>query len=232
MIPVLLALDYRELGPAISVARATRDHVGGFKVGLELLMSEGLRAVSTIAELDRPVLADAKLHDIPNTVHGAAARLGTSGARWVTVHASGGREMMSAAAQGLTRGAGGDGVGVLAVTVLTSLDETDLNSLGTCRSIAERVVTLARLASESGVEGVVCSPHELTLVNEAAPELLKVTPGIRISGSDSHDQRRFADPASALAAGADWLVIGRAITQSADPAEAARGIAEVIAPIS
>lgn len=228
MNPVLVALDYSDLDRALSVARETSDHVGGYKVGLELLMAEGPRAVATIAEIGLPVFADAKLHDIPNTVAGAARQLASHGARWVTVHAAGGSDMMSAAVDGLAQGAEGREVGMLTVTVLTSLDEADLESIGLAGPISRRTVALAKLGRGAGTEGVVVSPHEVAAVRDAAPNLLIVTPGIRPDGAGSQDQKRFATPDMALAAGADLLVIGRAITEAGEPREAARAVAEMI----
>ncbi len=228
MNPVLVALDYADLDRALSMARETRDHVGGYKVGLELLMAEGPRAVAAVSELGLPVFADAKLHDIPNTVAGAARQLAAHGARWVTVHALGGSDMMSAAVEGLARGAEGRNVGMLAVTVLTSLDESDLESIGLAGPIGSRTLILANLARRAGTEGVVISPHEVAGIGDAGADLLKVTPGIRTVGVGSQDQKRVATPEFALAAGADLLVMGRAITGADDPREAARVIAETI----
>lgn len=226
MTPVLVALDLPDLDRALAMARLVSPHVGGFKVGLELLMNEGPTAVARVAELGLPVFADAKLHDIPNTVAGAAKGLGRMGARWVTVH-PGGRAMITAAADALAETTEGHG-GVLVVTVLTSLSEEDLAELGISRSVTSQVAAMASLAAAAGAEGAVCAPEEAGTVRSAAPDLTIVTPGIRPVGSASDDQKRHATPAVARAAGADWLVIGRPITAAPDPAEAARLIAAEI----
>lgn len=218
--PVLVALDFSELGRALSVARQVAPHVGGFKVGLELLMSEGPLAISRIAEVGLPVFADAKLHDIPNTVAGAARSLGRHGPRWVTVH-PGGRAMIEAAVEALAESTDGEG-GILVVTVLTSLAPDDLTEIGVDRSVSEQVAGMARLASAAGAEGAVCAPSESALVRATAPDLTVVTPGVRPAGAPGGDQKRHSTPAAARAAGADWLVIGRPITAAPDPVEAAR----------
>lgn len=222
MNPILLALDMADASAARDLARSVRPYVGGFKVGLELIMAQGPTIVSEVARLGLPVFADVKLHDIPNTVYGAARQIGMHGARWITVHSSGGQDMIEAAVEGLSEV--GDG-GVLAVTVLTSLDREDLLEIGVGADVADETLILADLAARSGAEGVVCSPLELESLARSQPDLLKVTPGIRPPGSASGDQKRTADPAAALAAGADLLVVGRAITGQSDPARAAGELA-------
>lgn len=224
--PVLVALDLPSLQGALDLARRVQPHVGGFKVGLELLMSEGPRAVADVAELGLPVFADAKLHDIPNTVAGAARALGRHGARWVTVH-PGGREMVRIGAEALAEGSDGYG-GILVVTVLTSLDAGDLADIGIGRTLSEQVTAMAALAAGSGAEGVVCSPGEISAARVGGPGLTVVTPGVRPPGPSGDDQKRVATPEAALAAGADWLVIGRPITAAPDPAESASVIAAAL----
>lgn len=226
--PILVALDLPDLDEAEEMARRLEGHVGGFKVGLELLMGSGPTAISRIAALGLPVFADAKLHDIPNTVEGACRELSSRGARWVSVHALGGASMMEAAVIGLEEGSGDRRSGALAITVLTSMDEAALESVGIEGTIETAVSGLCRLAAFSGAEGVVCSPHEIGLVKGVSKDLVTVTPGIRPPGVESHDQRRVATPSEALSAGADWLVVGRAITAYPDPVEAARALAEEI----
>lgn len=221
--PILVALDVSTAEEAVRLAQSVAPHVGGFKVGLELLMGPGPGTVGAIAQLGKPVFADAKLHDIPNTVRAAAAALGRMGARWVTVHATGGRAQLEAAAEGLKKGAGNRPVGVLAVTVLTSLDNADLAQIGLGQSAGRQTSRLAKLAVAAGAEGVICSPKELGVVASVAPELLKVTPGIRLTDA-TDDQKRVATPEDALARGADYLVIGRPITRASDPSEAAARI--------
>lgn len=225
MNPIIVALDRPDLDGAARLARTLVDDVGGFKVGLELLMGVGPQAIESIAELGKPVFADAKLHDIPNTVGRAAARIRDAGARWLTVHASGGREMIAAASQGM------GGSGVLAVTVLTSLASSDLADTGVDATIATQVARLATLGSAAHAEGVVCSPAEISLVKEQQPSLRIFTPGVRPSGSSRDDQKRVATPEKARADGADYLVIGRPITNADDPALAARTITASLATL-
>jgi len=222
--PVLVALDVPTLAEAETLAGAVQGHVGGFKVGLELVMAEGPRAIRRIAARGLPVLADVKLHDIPNTVRRAASRVRAAGARWVTAHAAGGGKMLDAALAGM----GGER-GVLAVTVLTSLGDADLAAAGADRSTGAQVELMARLADDRGAEGVVCSPREAASVKEISSRLLVATPGIRPHGASIGDQRRTAAPVEALRSGADLLVIGRAITSAPDPAAAAAAIASDIA---
>ena len=224
--PILVALDLSDLARAERLARSLDGYVGGFKVGLELLMGEGPESVSRIAELGLPVFADAKLHDIPNTTERAARQLAAHGARWITAHATGGSRMIEAAASGLTAGSEGRKAGVLAVTVLTSLQQTDLETLGMSGSVRTQSVELARLARRAGAEGVICSPLEVAAVKTLSPQFLVVTPGIRTGGSAHGDQKRTATPVEALRAGADFIVVGRAITEASDPVASATSILE------
>ena len=224
--PILVALDTPTADRALELGSALAPHVAGFKVGLELLMGPGPGLIGELGRLDRPIFVDAKLHDIPNTVAAAARQLGEAGARWVTVHAAGGRRMMEAAVSGLAEGAGDKDSGILAVTVLTSL--ADLAEIGIHDAVAGQVDRMARLAAAAGVEGIVCSPLEIETCTTAAPGLTTVVPGIRPGGSEPHDQARVATPEEAIEAGADYLVIGRAITMAADPAGAAAAIGESI----
>ncbi|MEA1902751.1 MAG: orotidine-5'-phosphate decarboxylase, partial [Actinomycetota bacterium] len=170
--PVLVALDVPRLDKAESLARRLAPHVGGFKVGLELIMSHGPSAVASIAKLGLPVFADVKLHDIPNTVEASASAMGAHGARWVTAHASGGKEMLRAAVRGLKSGAAEGPVGVLAVTVLTSLDRSDLDATGTKGDVHDQVLRLGRLAAATGAEGVICSPAEVPSLKGISPSLV------------------------------------------------------------
>lgn len=223
MNPIIVALDLRSAEETVRLARRLAPFVGGFKVGLGLLHGPGPGLVGALARLERPVFADAKLHDIPSQVEAAARRLGECGARWVTVHASGGVEMMEAARRGLSETSARGGI--LAVTVLTSLDATALAGLGLNGSPGRLVARLAKAAGAAGVEGVVCSVKELGDVAQVAPSLLRVTPGIRPDGGRDDDQRRTATPEEALARGADLVVIGRPITAAPDPAAAAESLA-------
>jgi orotidine-5'-phosphate decarboxylase len=226
---VIVALDLRTAEEAVRLARALADYVAGFKVGLGLLYGPGPGLVGTLARIG-PVFADAKLHDIPSQVKAAARRLGEYGARWVTAHAAGGAAMLAAAGEGLAAGSGGRESGVLAVTVLTSIDSAEAGALFG-RSPGELTARLAKRAAAAGVEGVVCSPKELGVVAEVAPSLRRVTPGIRPEGSPVDDQRRTATPAEARARGADLLVVGRPITGASDPVKAAQRLHESLAGI-
>jgi orotidine-5'-phosphate decarboxylase len=224
---VLVALDVPTADEALTLARTLQPHVGGFKVGLELLMGEGSAIVSRVADLGLPVFVDAKLHDIPNTVGRAAERLGSLGARWVTVHASGGREMVRVAAEALNESSGGT-AGVLAVTILTSLGEYELAEIGIERPLDELVSSLARSAAAGGAEGVVCAVTEARLVQALGLGLTVVTPGIRPAEAGAFDQKRVASPATAIRAGSDLLVVGRPITSAPDVVAAAIAICEEV----
>ncbi|MFL5264632.1 MAG: orotidine-5'-phosphate decarboxylase [Anaeromyxobacteraceae bacterium] len=219
---VCAALDFNTWAAAERFARAVAPEVGMLKVGLELFAAEGPPAVRAAAALGRPVFLDLKLHDIPNTVEGAARSAAASGASLLTVHASGGEEMMRAAVRGA-----GPGVRILAVTVLTSLDAAALAAVGLAGSPEHAVVRLAALAVRAGVAGLVCSPLEVAAVRAAVgPAPLLVVPGVRPAGAAKGDQARVATPAEAVRAGADVLVVGRPLRDAPDPAAAARLIAE------
>ncbi|MGA7676594.1 MAG: orotidine-5'-phosphate decarboxylase [Rhizomicrobium sp.] len=226
--PVFVALDTPDLSRAMAVAHAVKPHVGGLKVGLEFISALGPDAVRRIVEVGLPVFADTKFHDIPNTVAGAARAIALLGVGMFNVHASGGEAMMRAAAQAIAdvhpRPL------LIAVTVLTSLDDAALASVGQRGPSAAQVERLAALAKAGGLDGVVCSAHEIAPVRKVCgPDFLTVVPGIRPAGSDLGDQRRVMTPAEALAAGADILVVGRPITAAADPAKAAQSIAQELA---
>lgn len=221
---ILLALDVPTAERAVLLARDLAPIVGGFKVGLELMTGPGPRIVGLLARLGKPVFADAKLHDIPNTVRAAARHLGRAGARWVTAHAAGGRVMLEAAVEGLTEGAGTRPAGILAITVLTSLDRKALAETGVAGTLGKLTAKRARLAARTGCEGVVTSVKELNLISGVAPDLLTVVPGIRPPGVSQDDQIRTASPSEAVRRGADYLVIGRSITKAGDPVRAARDI--------
>ncbi len=218
---ICAALDFPTLAEAERFARQVAPHVGMLKVGLELFAAEGPAAVRALAALGRPVFLDLKLHDIPNTVEGAARSAAASGARLLTVHAAGGAAMVAAAVRGA-----GPGVRVLAVTVLTSLDAAVLEEVGLSGPPLQAVVRLARLAVGAGAGGLVCSPLETRAVRAAVGKgPLLVVPGIRPSGASRGDQARVATPAAAVADGADVLVVGRPLREGSDPAAAARRIA-------
>ena len=220
---LLVALDVSDASRAVRLAGDVFEHVGGFKIGLGLLHGPGPGLVAALVDLGKPVLVDAKLHDIPSQTAAAARSLGTYGARWVTAHVAGGPEMLAAAGEGLADGAGAAPAGILGVTVLTSLDANTLRGLGIDRSPGKLVSSFARVAQRAGCEGIVCSPLELHVVAEVAPGLVKVTPGIR-DASTGDDQARTSTPEEAIERGADWLVVGRPITLAADPVAAAEAL--------
>jgi orotidine-5'-phosphate decarboxylase len=221
---ICAALDFPSLAEAEPFARAVAPHVGMLKVGLELFAAEGPAAVRAVAGLGRPVFLDLKLHDIPNTVAGAARSAARCGAALLTVHAAGGAAMIEAAVQGA-----GSGVRVLAVTVLTSLDAVTLDAVGLAGPPEAAVVRLARLAVAAGAGGLVCSPQEVAAVRAAVgPGPLLVVPGVRPAGAARGDQVRVATPAAAVRAGADVVVVGRPLREGNDPATAARELAREI----
>lgn len=219
MNPVFVALDTSDLADAEHLARAVAPHVGGLKLGLQFFMANGPDGVRRMGDVGLPIFLDVKLHDIPNTVAGALKSLSALDLAVVNVHAGGGADMLKAA-----RDACAPATRLIAVTVLTSLDDDDLLPLGVSDGAAAQVARLADLTREAGLDGVVCSPHEVAALKAAWADGYFVVPGIRIVDGDD-DQKRTLTPRAALDAGASMLVIGRPITGAADPAEAAHAIA-------
>jgi len=220
MNPIYVALDTPELDKARALATAVRGHVGGLKLGLEFFMAQGPQGVRAIADLGLPIFLDVKLHDIPNTVAGAMRSLSPLDLAIVNVHAAGGRAMMVAAREAMA-----PATKVIAVTVLTSLDASDLADIGVGGTAADQVARLAELTRDAGLDGIVCSAHEVAARRATWADGLFVIPGIRPTGADIGDQKRVMTPRQALDAGASVLVVGRPITAAADPAEAAAAIA-------
>lgn len=220
MKPIFVAIDTPDLDRARALAEAVRDHAGGVKLGLEFFSAQGSEGVRRIADLGLPIFLDLKLHDIPNTVAKAVEALAPLQPAILTVHAIGGHEMLFAAKQ-----AAGPATKVVAVTLLTSLDEGDLSDLGIQRSPADQVAHLAWMARDSGVDGIVCSGAEVREAKSAWQNGFFVVPGIRPAGADIDDQKRVVTPAQALVDGASVLVIGRPITGASDPARAITDIA-------
>lgn len=217
MNPLIAALDTADLEELGRLAATLGPHVGYLKVGLEAYTAHGPAAVAAAAPW-APVFLDVKLHDIPTTVAGAAAAAARLGVDLLTVHAAGGPAMVAAAVEAAPD------VAVLAVTVLTSLDDTTLAQVGQGPAL-EQVPRLAALAVAAGAAGVVCAPPEAQAVRAAiGPAGLVVTPGIRPAGTEHHDQARVATPRAAIDAGATHLVLGRALSGAADPAAAVRAI--------
>lgn len=229
---IIVALDVPDRDQALELAHRLKGHVGWVKVGMTLYYAEGPQIVRDLRALGFKVFVDLKLHDIPHQVEGACRTLTRIGADMFTVHASGGREMLSAAVAA-TRAAAekfkAPKPSIVAVTVLTSLDDAALAEIGVTWSSAEQVATLATLARDAGCDGVVCSPREAAAMRELlGADALVVTPGVRPAGEDAGDQARTATPAEAIDAGASHLVIGRPITGAADPAAAAAAIRKEI----
>lgn len=219
---LIVALDFPEAGQAMALAERIEDYCRFFKVGLELYLAEGNELVHELRHRGYSVFLDLKLHDIPNTVASAVLTAAGSGASMLTVHALGGPAMLRAAVDSANKLARAPLL--LAVTVLTSMDSEQLMAIGIDRSPAQEVQQLAATASAAGMSGFVCSPQEAPALRRYFPNATLVIPGIRPAGSETGDQKRVATPAGALAAGADFLVVGRPITRAADPVEAARAI--------
>jgi orotidine-5'-phosphate decarboxylase len=224
---IIVALDFRDSASALVLAGRLGNLVQWFKVGLELYLSAGNEIVRALKNQGYSVFLDLKLHDIPNTVAGAVRSVASTGADMLTLHASGGTAMLGAAVEAAEKLSAPPKL--LAVSVLTSMDANQLQAIGVDGSPADQVLRLAALASQAGIPGLVTSPEEVAAVRAAFPELTLVIPGIRPSGSAVGDQKRIATPAAAVAAGADYLVIGRPITQAADPVAAVKSILDEIA---
>jgi orotidine-5'-phosphate decarboxylase len=218
--PIFVAIDTPDLDRALHLADAVRVEAGGVKLGLEFFAAQGPAGVKRVGELGLPIFLDLKLHDIPNTVAKAVEALASPKPAILTVHAAGGREMLSAA-----KAAASPATKVVAVTLLTSLDSSDLHDIGVEASPADQVARLAWIARDSGVDGIVCSGAEVLAARDAWPDAFLVVPGLRPAGSEVADQKRVVTPAQALDEGASVLVIGRPITGASDPARAIRDIA-------
>jgi orotidine-5'-phosphate decarboxylase len=240
---LIVALDVPTAEAGARVAESLRERAGTFKVGAEVFAAEGPLLARHLVLSGLQVFLDLKFHDIPNTVRGAAREAAALGVRMMDVHASGGRKMMEAALEGARQGAEHAGHPrplVLAVTVLTSLSHADLEELGVSDGPEATVVRWARLAQSAGLDGVVASAREIEVIRRACgPRFVIVTPGIRLPAAASNDQARTATPGAALQAGADYLVVGRPITQAPDPlaaaqaflAEMEKGLAAGAAPV-
>jgi orotidine-5'-phosphate decarboxylase len=221
--PIYVAIDTPDLDRARAIAAKVRAHVGGIKLGLEFYSANGPDGVRAMAALDLPVFLDLKLHDIPNTVAKAVQALHPLAPAILTVHAAGGRAMMEDA-----KAAAPSGTKVVGVTVLTSLDDDDLAATGLARDAHGQVTRLTGLAREAGLDGVVCSGAEVAAAKKAWPDGFFVVPGVRPADASAGDQKRVVTPRQALDAGASILVVGRPITQAADPDQAARAIAATL----
>jgi orotidine-5'-phosphate decarboxylase len=219
---LIVALDFPTSQQALALVDRLEGSCRWYKVGLELFIAAGASVVENLRLRGYSVFLDLKLHDIPNTVASAVKSIAPFGVEMLTIHAGGGPAMLAAAAEaaaGLTHPPT-----LLAVTVLTSLDQVQLSATGVSRTPGDQALLLAEMATANGIDGFVCSPEEATNLRKALPTAVLVTPGIRPAGSATGDQKRIATPAAALAAGASYLVVGRPITQAADPAAATHAI--------
>ncbi|HEY5753299.1 MAG TPA: orotidine-5'-phosphate decarboxylase [Chthoniobacterales bacterium] len=218
---IIVPLDVTTAAEALHLVEMLASEVGWFKIGLQLFTRNGPEVVRLVRGTGARVFLDLKFHDIPNTVLHAVESAIALDVQMLTVHASGGHEMLAAA----VRGAAGSATRVLGVTVLTSSNQQTLTETGVMRPIAEQVESLSQLAAAAGLGGLVASPLEVALLRAVVPREMKlVIPGIRPAGSDANDQKRIMTPPEAVAQGADYLVIGRPITAAADPVAAARVI--------
>jgi orotidine-5'-phosphate decarboxylase len=225
---LIVALDSPDAASALALVGQLEKSCQWFKVGLELFIAAGPAVVEPLVARGHSVFLDLKLYDIPNTVAGAVRSAASLGVKMLTLHAAGGPVMLAAARAAL------DGIEnppeLLAVTVLTSMDESQMKAVGVDRSAAEQVELLARMGLAAGVRGFVCSPREVASLRAlTGPEGVLVIPGIRPAGAAIGDQKRIATPAEALRMGASYLVVGRPITQAPDPAEAAEAILQEMA---
>ncbi len=217
--PVYLALDLPRLEQAKALVEKVKAHIGGVKLGMEFFYAHGAHGVHEIAHLGLPIFLDLKLHDIPNTVAGAMQAIHVLEPAIVTVHTSGGRAMMEDA-----KAAAADGTKVVGVTMLTSMDERDLERTGVAGTPHDHVMRLAELAEASGLDGIVCSGQEVGAVHKQWKKGFFVVPGLRPAGAAVGDQKRVVTPRKARDDGASVLVIGRPISRADDPAQAARDI--------
>jgi orotidine-5'-phosphate decarboxylase len=221
--PIILALDGTDISSIDRLIIETRDSIDIYKFGLEFYLFHGRdRLAKMIKEHGIEIFLDLKLHDIPNTVAGAARSIAELNPFILTVHASGAGAMIAAAAKELPRTI------IAAVTVLTSLNQDDLSKMGIAASSEQVALSMARVAADAGARAIVSSAHEVAAIKKNIPEVLTITPGIRPAGVESHDQARTMTPAEAINAGSDFLVIGRPITASPDPKHAA---SEILASI-
>lgn len=222
--PILVALDFDDGDKAMDLARSISPQDCRLKVGKELFSLAGPELVRSLQAQGFDIFLDLKFHDIPNTVAKALQAVAELGVWMTNVHASGGRRMLESARQAIPQGDENSPL-LIAVTVLTSMDQKDLLSIGCNRSPEQQALLLAALAQECGIDGVVCSAQEASRIKqEIGSDFQLVTPGIRPADSDSGDQRRVMTPAEAVSAGSDYLVIGRPITQAANPAAALESI--------
>lgn len=228
--PLICALDTQDITLAKSLCQTIRPFVGMVKLGLEFFTTHGSDGVKQIAEAGIPIFLDLKFHDIPNTVAKAVTAATQLPVEMITIHTSGGFAMMQAAQQAAQNEAAKLNKQtplIVGVTILTSLDQDDLQSVGYAYPLTTQVQKMAELAKQAGLDGIVCSPHEIKLVKQVCGKMFKtIVPGIRLEDANTQDQKRTLTPNEALTEGADYLVIGRPITQSKNPADTAKKIYE------
>ena len=218
---VILALDFSDMASTVEMINLTKEHIGIYKLGLEFYLAQGKGGVKEIQRrfTDIEIFLDLKLHDIPNTVAGACRSVADINPKFLTVHASGGSKMISAASSTLPN------VEITAVTILTSLDQEQMITMGLSGSIESLTLSLAKNAVNSGARAIVSSPQEVSLLRKHLGEKVTlITPGVRPSGAERDDQERVLTPRQAIEAGADFVVIGRPITRVSDPNQAAEAI--------
>jgi orotidine-5'-phosphate decarboxylase len=223
--PVFCAIDTNDVTQAEKLAAQLSGHVHGLKLGLEFFLAQGRSGYHAVAKTGIPIFLDLKLHDIPNTVAGAVASVMPLQPTFLTLHTGGGPAMMRAAVTAADK-AGNKRPKLLGVTVLTSLDSSDLGAVGQDKDTRAQVLRLAKLAQECGLDGIVCSPEEVGMLRAAlGKDFILMVPGIRPSWATAGDQKRVMTPREAIQAGASYLVIGRPITGANDPVDAAKRIA-------
>jgi orotidine-5'-phosphate decarboxylase len=218
---VILALDFSDMASTVEMINLTKEHIGIYKLGLEFYLAHGKSGVKEIQSrfTDIEVFLDLKLHDIPNTVAGACRSVADINPKFLTVHASGGSKMISAASSTLPK------VEITAVTILTSLDQEQMLAMGLSENIENLTLSLAKNAVNSGARAIVSSPQEVSILRKNLGEKVTlITPGVRPSGAERDDQERIMTPRQAIEAGADFVVIGRPITKASDPKQAAEAI--------
>jgi orotidine-5'-phosphate decarboxylase len=218
---ICLALDVSTRREALDLVKPLHDLTGMFKVGMQLFTAEGPSLVMEIIEAGGRVFLDLKFHDIPNTVKKAAVEAAKIGVSMMTIHTAGGTAMMQAVASELRDKFGASKPTVVGVTVLTSLDDKSLGEVGIASGMDAQVLRMAKLAESSGLDGVVCSPQEIVAIRRGVGRNFKiVTPGVRMMGQSADDQQRTATPREAIEAGADYIVVGRGVTNAPDPRSA------------
>ena len=223
--PIFCAIDTNDIHKATSILSDITPHIGGIKVGLEFFTSLGVKGIEEVKKFNKPLFIDLKLHDIPNTVSAALKNILALNPEYTTLHISGGRRMLEDCVEEKIKS--DSSTKLIGVTMLTSFDDKEINEIGIDRNVEENVNLLSDLAESCNLDGIVCSPHEISYIKSKF-KLEVIAPGIRMNESKTDDQKRTLTAKEALKAGADILVIGRPITQAKSPPDAARSIYESI----